>query len=176
VRGPLALFTLLAAGLAQAQVNPQLAALPPNTALDLGHIELPDIPGDPDGGCSDALGKTAYSRFTYDPTDHVMLLFGGGHATTSRDDVAVFDFGALEWESAYAPTPLGDMAGANLDATHGRWISTNHPTARHSYDALIWAESTNELVLLSGNDGQPSCNYPDTPAYHGTTIAHSGLP
>jgi hypothetical protein len=168
----LVLAVLVAAPAAlQAQVNPILEALPPNTAVDLGPVELPDIPGDSTGGCSQALGKTAYSRFTYDPIDHLMLLFGGGHATTSRDDVAAFDFGTLRWESAYTPTPLGDMAGANLDTTHGRWISSNHPTARHTYDALVWAESTGELVLLSSNDGQPTCNYPNTPAYHGTTIA-----
>ena len=143
----------------------RLTGLPPNTALDLGAIALPNIAGDASGACSSPLGMTSYSRLTYDPVDQVLLMFGGGHATTSRSDVAVFDLAALTWSSAYPPTPVADMVGANLDGTHGRWMSTNHPTARHSYHLLVFAANTRELILMSGNNGMSTCPYPNAPEY-----------
>ena len=99
VLAPLALLAGTAAG-AQAP-NPVLTGLPGNTARDLGAYASDPLCGVP-------IQVTDYSRFTYDPVRHRLLLFGGGHASTPRTDVDVFDFATLTWSSAYAPTPLAE--------------------------------------------------------------------
>ncbi len=125
--------------------NPSLAALPDNTAIDLGKYK--SHPLKPDGE-THPIRITDYSRFTYDCSNHQMLLFGGGHASTPRTDVDVFSFTTLTWKSAYAPTPVRDLRMANRDAERGCWMSTGHPIARHTYDAMPFAENTGELILM----------------------------
>jgi hypothetical protein len=122
-----------------------------NSALDLGEYACTTYPGDQ--GCARV---TEYSGFTYDPLGQQMLLFGGGHSTTFRDDVDVFDLATLTWQSAYQTTLCADMTVANFDSTEGKWISTGHPTSRHSYDLLVVPESTGELVVLRSGDGPGS--------------------
>ena len=110
---------------------------------------------------------TDYSRFTYDPVGHRMLMFGGGHATTFRDDVDVLSLSAgstLRWTSAYTPTPCADMTAGNFDATNGEWVTTGHPLARHSYDMLVWSAVTNELILLPSISGRGGCTQVDSNA------------
>jgi hypothetical protein len=75
-------------------------------------------------------------------------MFGGGHASTPRTDVDVFNFATLRWKSAYPATPVRDLKMANRDATRGGWISTGHPIARHTYDALPFASNIGELILM----------------------------
>jgi hypothetical protein len=125
--------------------SPTLAALPDNTALDLGKYE--SNPLKPDGE-THSIRIADYSRFTYDSSHHQMLLFGGGHASTPRTDVDVLDFTTLSWQSAYAPTPVRELRQTNRDPERGCWKSTGHPIARHTYDALPFAPSSGELILM----------------------------
>ena len=76
--------------------NPILTAIPPNTARNLGPYTSEPLCGVP-------IGVTDYSKLVYDPTRHKLMMFGGGHATTPRTDVDVFDFGTLSWTSADTP-------------------------------------------------------------------------
>ena len=49
---------------------------------------------------------TDYSGFVYDPKNHQMLAFGGGHATTMTDAIVALPLGGdLVWKSLYQPTP-----------------------------------------------------------------------
>ncbi len=148
-----ALFTLCALSLSATgdirprtdfNPNPKLANLPENTAIDLGKYE--SNPLKPEGE-THPIRITDYSRFSYDSRNHQLLLFGGGHASTPRTDVDVFDFPTLTWKSAYAPTPVRDLRQANRDSERGCWRSTGHPIARHTYDAMPFAEHTGELIL-----------------------------
>jgi hypothetical protein len=147
--------------------NPTLQAIPANTALDLGVYECSQPVSDP-GYCESI---TDYSGMAYDSSRHHLLMFGGGHAATFRDDVDVFSFATLKWGSAYPSTPCDDMTSSNVDDTHGRWISSNHPFARHTYDMLIFAENTKELLLLSPNIAAGNCTPANDPFYKGSTIA-----
>jgi hypothetical protein len=85
-----------------------------------------------------------------------MLMFGGGHSSTFRDDVDVFNFDTLGWNSAYASTSCADMTADNHDSANGRWISTNHPTARHTYDMRAVTKDGSEFLLLGPGDGPGS--------------------
>lgn len=139
-----------AADLAAQAPNPILLGLPANTARDLGAYTSEPLCGVP-------IQVTDYSRFTYDPVRHQLLLFGGGHASTPRSDVDVFDFVTLEWSSAYAPTPLAELTLANYDPVLTRWISTDHPIARHTYDQLVLVPTTGDLVMLARGHGGAYC-------------------
>lgn len=131
--------------------NPRLQAIAPNHALDLGVYECSD--GE-DRRHSDCATNTDYSGMVYDAQRHRMLLFGGGHAATYRDDVDIFDLRTLNWRSAYPPTPCEDLRLDNVDVTNGRWISSNHPIARHSYDLLAMAGKPSELFLFPPVQGR----------------------
>jgi len=134
-------------------LHPLLSDIPDNTAKDLGPYACSSPQGD-NGVCS---GITDFSGFTYDPYRQQMLMFGGGHATTYRDDVDVFHFDTLTWQPAYTPTPCSQMNPSNFDADKRAWISTGHPGARHTYDLLVATTNTKEFLLLSNGFGNGHC-------------------
>lgn len=146
----LAVLLATSAG-AEPRPHPRLQQLGPNQALDLGRYECPNGQDRDDSNCATI---TDYSGMVYHPGRHQLLLFGGGHAATYRDDVEVFDLGELTWHSAYAPTPCEDRRLDNVDVTTGRWISSNHPIARHSYDLLAVAGEAAELFLFAKVQGR----------------------
>jgi hypothetical protein len=148
--------------------NPTLSSLPANTALDLG----PYTGGGQVPECYDPRAITDYSRFTYDPIHHQMLLFGGGHASTPRTDVDVFNPDTLAWTSAYPSQ--ANFAAANLDPSRAAWKESGHPLARHTYDLLPFAANTGELILMTGTDGKAACAPGDDVTYWSMTskIAH----
>jgi len=141
--------TMLLAGGASAQFqpNPVLTDIPANTALDLGEYLCDPIEGEWLGLCQRV---TDYSGFVYDKHRHRMLLFGGGHSTTMRDDIDVFDFGSLTWNSLYEPTPCDEMIQANFDGSRAMWLTTGHASARHTYDLMVVTEQTGDFVLMRG--------------------------
>ena len=105
-----------------------LSALAANTARNLGGYASSEI-----GGRS----ITDYSSIVYDPVGRRMCLFGGGHGASQETDIRVFDLTTLQWSSLYAPTPRSAMNAGNGDSDLGRWISTNQPYARHSYNMAL---------------------------------------
>lgn len=133
-------------------INPTLSNLPSNTAIDLGSYSTHcgDSTADPD----DCRRIGDYSRFTYDPERHQILFFGGGHSSTMRDDIDVFDFATLTWKSAYKSTACSDMTSITIDGT---WSSTGHPVARHTYDQLIYAPNVHGLFITSPVYGAGYC-------------------
>jgi hypothetical protein len=104
-------FASTASAIAQ-PTNPVLAGIPPNTARDLGAYTSDPLCGVP-------IQVTDYSRFTYDPVRHQLLMFGGGHSSTPRTDVDVFSFATLTWSSAY-PTPTSQLVFPNYDPSLAR--------------------------------------------------------
>jgi hypothetical protein len=130
--------------------NPILGSIPPNTARDLGAYTSEPLCGVP-------IQVTDYSRFTYDPVRHQLLMFGGGHASTPRTDVDAFSFATLAWTSAYAPTPQPQLTFSNYDPALARWISTGHPIARHTYDQLVLDPGTGDLVMLARGHAGAYC-------------------
>lgn len=66
-----------------------------------------------------------------------MCLFGGGHGPSQETDIRTLNMDSLEWTSLYPSTPRGDMVPSNGDSAYGRWISTNQPYARHTYNMTV---------------------------------------
>ncbi len=137
--------------------NSVLASIPQNTALDLG-VYTCDQPVDRSVEYpNECRGITDYSGFVYDGVHHQFLMFGGGHATTFRDDVSVFSFQTLKWSSAYPSTLCSDMTLANMDKTRNRWTTTGNPFSRHTYDMTAFDPASGTFFLLSGPIGTGSC-------------------
>src|SRR5262249_50009604 len=109
-------------------VHPMFSSFPDNTAVDLGAYTCKK----PAGDTTACQGITDYSTFVYHPGIHKLLMFGGGHATTFRDDVDVFDFSSLTWGHGDVSTPCTDMTKENQTA-YGTWATTGHPHSRHTY-------------------------------------------
>ena len=147
--------------------NSILVNLPDHTALDLGPYTCISPEGDP----MECGSITDYSGFIYDKHRHQMLMFGGGHSATFRDDIDTFNSVTLTWGSAYAPTPCKEMTTENLDSDKGAWITTNHPFSRHTYDLLVFADNTKHFLMLSSGGGKSYCDRAST-WYPAGKVAH----
>jgi hypothetical protein len=156
--------------------NPALSDLEDNTAFDLGPFTCTWVPDDG----NDCVKVTDYSGFVYDPNNHQMLMFGGGHATTFTDSVFVFDPDTLSWTETYPPTPCSLMDEANLDSVNAAWISGPQgpyprPISRHTYDGLAVAEGLNEFIMIYGPNGWSYGCTGSFSASTGAMIAHYDL-
>lgn len=131
-----------------------LERLPANTALDLGVYDCePRVPG------LSCASVTAYSRFNYDPHNHRLLLFGGGHAATGRTDIDAFDIETLSWSSLYPSMTCEQVMENDLDP-RGFHRKTGHPVARHTYDMSVIGQLDDvpHLFLLSNEGLRGKCH------------------
>ena len=127
--------------------SPRLAALPDNTALDLGAYECMSRGFEESIRCDLV---TDFSRINYDPYMHRVLMFGGGHAATGRTDVDVLDLTSLTWTSLYPSMSCAEVMANDLDP-RGFHRVTGHPVARHTYDQNVIADvgGVGRLVMMS---------------------------
>ncbi|MEZ0238644.1 MAG: hypothetical protein ACAH06_11320 [Methylophilaceae bacterium] len=133
-----------------------LSTLADNTARDLGAYDCANVARD---GIS-CRTITSFSGFTYDAKRRQMLMFGGGHSATMRDDVDEFSFKTLKWKSASGNPNVSTTCDVmwvsgpedNFDEVDGRWISTGHATSRHTYDLRVVTRDGAELVILKPGD------------------------
>ena len=133
-----------------------LNTLGDNTARDLGAYNCANVAQD-DLSCHTI---TVYSGFSYDAKRRQMLMFGGGHSATMRDDVDEFSFTTLKWKSTTATPNVSTTCDVmwvsgpanNYDEDNGRWINTGHATSRHTYDLRAVTKDGSELVILKTGD------------------------
>ena len=141
--------------------NPRLADLADGEALDLGPYDcesrVPRI------RCETIFD---YSRINYDPYNHRILAFGGGHAATGRTDVDVFDLRTLKWQSLYPSMTCDEVAEQDLDP-RGFHRKTGHPMARHTYDQNVIAEvdGTGWLLMFSTEGFSGFCHKYNAPIH-----------
>lgn len=131
--------------------NDRLQALPDNTALSLGSYVTSCRAriGQVGTGYENCGAITDMGGMGYDPYNRKAYLFGGGHASTMRDDVDVFDFESLTWKEAYKPTPCNAMKlPDNYDTIKGAWKSSGLPVARHTYDGLIMVPTPRPTLVM----------------------------
>jgi hypothetical protein len=127
-----------------------------NTARDLGSYDCANVARD---GIN-CRTITSFSGFTYDAKRRQMLMFGGGHSATMRDDVDEFSFKTLKWKSETDTPNVSTTCDVmwvsgpedNFDEVDGRWISTGHATSRHTYDLRAVTRDGSELVILKPGD------------------------
>jgi hypothetical protein len=134
-----------------------LSTLAANSARDLGSYADPDpqFTGAPIAGAKlDAQYVTDYSGLAYDAANRRILIFGGGHGASEQTNIRVFDLDSLTWSNLYPSTPASEMLNkpSNVDVRNGRWITSNQPTARHTYNGSL--VRGNEFVMIA-NRGMP---------------------
>jgi hypothetical protein len=130
----------------------KLAALAPNTAIDLG----PYKPQRADGDDRLVVHTTDYSGMQYDANRRQMVLFGGGHVGSNDDAIQRFSRDPLSWSAEYRPTPQSFWTQDNYDATLGAWRNGPEgpyprPASRHTLDELVVAGD--ELIVLAKVEG-----------------------
>jgi len=138
------------------RAHPQLVNLPDNTALDLGQYTCADRMPQIKDYCQSIFD---YSRINYDPFNHRLLVFGGGHAATGRTDVDTFNLETLKWESLYASMSCTDVSVGDIDPK-GFHRTTEHPAARHTYDLNVIAtvNGVGRLFMLSYEGFRGTCH------------------
>lgn len=139
-----------------------LAAL----AIDLGTYACTPLSSTEGQVCrtnADYSGMVVYASAIY--------AFGGGHSATYKDNVAVFN--PAGWSEPTGATPCVDLNWDNIDHALGRWITTNHPIARHTYD--LQAVAGDQIILMASVQGRGAqCNsLPPVDATHPNIIASS---
>ena len=132
-----------------------VASLAPYTARNIGPYMSGEI---------GARNITDYSGITYDRVGKRMCLFGGGHGPSQETDIRILDLATMQWSSLYPPTKRSEMTLANADSNYGRWISTNQPYARHSYNMSLVA---GRRFYLFATYGQPDNLDGPNPPYGG---------
>ncbi len=158
-----------------------LSMLGDNNARDLGVYNCANVSGD----SISCRTITDYSGFSYDAKHRQMLMFGGGHSATMRDDVDQFSFATLKWKSTTAHPDASTTCDVmwvsgpsnNFDAISSRWNNTGHATARHTYDLRAVTRDGSELVILNSGDGAGNqCTQPHYNAgTSGGLIAHYNI-
>jgi PKD repeat protein len=131
-----------------------LAALPANTAVELGPYTCSDVQGESAGVCRNV---TDYSSLVYDEKRKQTVVFGGGHVATNYDAVNAFSSVTLQWVEQYPPTPATAMTVANYDYDRGAWLSGPdggpypRAAARHTEDLMNIVGD--ELIVLGYVEG-----------------------
>ena len=137
----------------------KLSAIPPGTAQDLGQYRC--VERIIDGEKIVCWTITDYSRFNYDPYNHRILMFGGGHAATARTDVDMLDLkrDKLQWQSLYPSMSCAQTSAQKL-SPKGYHLTTGHPAARHTYDMTVIAPVNGipNLMILSAAPGAGYCH------------------
>ena len=140
---------------ARGQSTSALASLAPNTARNLGPYASAEVQG---------VFIIDFSSITYDRVAKRMCLFGGGHGPSQETDIRIFDLTTLQWSSLYPPTPRSQMNQANADSDLGRWVTTNQPFARHSYNMTL---VSGRRFYMMQNTGMPDYLDGPQPAWGG---------
>jgi len=143
----------------------RLSEIPPGTALDLGKYSCKDRLADGEGEKFGCWTNTDYSRINYDPYNHRILLFGGGHGATGQTSIDAFDLKSeeLDWQYLYSSMSCEEVTVGDIDSKGFHRLS-GHPVARHTYDMSVIAPVNGKahLLLLSTEGFAGRCHQYNT--------------
>jgi hypothetical protein len=89
----------------------------------------------------------AWSGFTWDSNRGDLLLFGGGHANYSGNEVYRWDGTTQMWERASLPSKTVLTPGGNYNAIDG---AMNAPSSAHTYDNTNYLAVADRMLVLGG--------------------------
>lgn len=96
------------------------------------------------GNCGNVID--AWSGGTFDPVHNQMLIFGGGHADYSGNEVYAFELATLTWTRITDPSPDSD---SNQDP-----LPDGKPVSRHSYDGISYVVHADRMFVHGGSRWQ----------------------
>lgn len=161
-----------------AEATTCLGELPPGHWIELADTALSSVfppprtvPGNP-GAIIDA-----WSGAVYDRDRNRMMVWGGGHADYSGNEVYVFDLASLAWTRLDDPSL--DVGG---DETTG-YYPDGRPRSRHTYDYLAYVPELGSMCSAGGAGmwmsgqvgvGNLDCYDPDTLTWSARASAAEG--
>ncbi len=86
--------------------------------------------------------QSAWSGGAYDPIEHQMIIWGGGHQDSHDNSVYTFDIETLKWKRLMSNT------GSYADKDP---LSNGDPAARHTYDGLAYVGHAKRLFAYGGS-------------------------
>lgn len=128
-----------------------LSTLAPNTARNLGLWIETGAERDPDDAPAQ---RTDYSCVAYDPVGKRILMRGGHHGRNVSTNIRALDLRTLQLSNLFPSTAKREMTLANCDSDLGRWISTNHPWSRHTYNGNVVLDGKLWMMAMQ-NSHQP---------------------
>jgi hypothetical protein len=124
----------------------------PNTKLRSVCPSLSQFPGI--GGNTGCAGVVAaWNSGAFDPIRNRLLIWGGGHTDYYGNEIYALDLNTARL------TRLTDP-GLPLDGTPGicseSYVNGTQPAARHTYDGLVYSQSTDSFIVFGEGDSCPS--------------------
>jgi hypothetical protein len=89
----------------------------------------------------------AWSSFAWDPKRATLLLYGGGHANYSGNDVYLWRASTQRWERASLPSQVVQDALGIRNAIDG---ADKAPASAHTYDNNIYFPLVDRMLVLGG--------------------------
>ena len=149
---------------------PQLLQMPQNSWLRVNANLYSDVWTPPDLEPLDQDGVThtpskiilAWSGFAWDSNRGDLIIYGGGHANYSGNDVYRWHASSLLWERASLPSDVVASPFPNFNAIDG---VDNAPSAAHTYDNNIFLPIVDRFFTFGGaayNNGGPYLRVSET--------------
>lgn len=89
----------------------------------------------------------AWSSFAWDSNRSSMLLFGGGHANYSGNEVYRFDGATLLWERASMPSEVDYVNNVHYLPVDG---AMHAPQSSHTYDNTVFLKNADRMLTFGG--------------------------
>lgn len=86
----------------------------------------------------------AWGGGAYDPDQHAMVLFGGGHNDYPGNEVYAFDIATASWRVVKEPTPLAQIVPSRDE------YADRTPVSRHTYDGFAYITDLRRLFVWGG--------------------------
>ena len=118
--------------------------------LELPHTKLVDSAPQPlPPGVSSPDGvMTAWCGGALDSRRDRLLVWGGGHAAYSGNEIYAFDPAQRAWSIVWGPTPNQEIP--NVKGAHETYLDGN-PGSRHTYDNLVYDPESDALWTANGS-------------------------
>jgi hypothetical protein len=170
-------FILLLCVLAHILISGPIEDLKPNHWYEVPNSRVDALKPNPLPPANSGFkGLLAWSSAAFDTQRDRLLIWGGGHADYSGNEVYAFDMNTLSWSVVWGPSPLSAIPGVGGSGVEK--YSDGNPSARHTYDGLEYIPTTDQLWGLggalwpSGNGSKLTWTMDlDTPAWQQRTTA-----
>lgn len=143
-----------------------LSTLAANSARNLG--PWTETGGERDD--EDPAHRSDYSCVVYDPAGKRILMRGGHHGTNVSTNIRALDLRTLRFSNLFPNTPRREMTLANNDSDVGRWISTNHPWSRHTYNGNVVLDG--KLWMMAMQNGHQAIRGVAFPPGYGRSASY----
>lgn len=157
----LVIGAMLCGGVATAGVAEDIVLLQPGEWYEIADSRLSEAgvfpePLPPGNTGVDSV-ISAWSGGVYDTKRRTLLIWGGGHADYSGNEIYAFDMGtSFTWSRIWGPTPVADIPTTGCHQAY----PDGNPSSRHTYNHLAYLPQPYDAIYNLGGslwkDGAPA--------------------